>query len=327
MLLSVILPIYNVENYLKQCIDSIINQTYKNIEVILVDDGSLDNSGKICDEYELIDDRIKVIHKENGGLSDARNCGVQSATGDYLLFVDSDDYIDDLNFFQRLTDSINLNHYPDVITHYRKKYFESTKTTQDFVSPFFDEKFKKIASNAEKINYLIKKNSLNIAAWLYVIKRDFFLINELFFKKGIVCEDLEWALRLYSKEPNIIFLDDVVYVYRQGRQGSITSTINEKNLNDLYNIIDEYSDKYKNIVIEIKLLDFIAYYYIMLCGLLIRVPDSTEKEKIIHKIKGKKWLLNYDFCYRVKVIKWLTRIFGIDMAIKFLEFFVKHIRR
>ena len=90
---SVIVPIYQVEKYLRKCIDSIINQTYKNLEIILVDDGSPDLCGKICDEYAEKDVRIKVIHKENGGLSDARNAGLDIACGDYIVFVDSDDYI------------------------------------------------------------------------------------------------------------------------------------------------------------------------------------------------------------------------------------------
>lgn len=93
-LISVIIPIYNVEKYLKKCIDSIINQTYKNLEIILVDDGSPDNCGKICDEYAKKDQRIRVIHKKNGGLSDARNAGIDIAKGKYIAFVDSDDYVE-----------------------------------------------------------------------------------------------------------------------------------------------------------------------------------------------------------------------------------------
>lgn len=92
-LISIVVPIYNVQDYLERCIQSIISQTYKNIEIILVDDGATDNSGKLCDEYLKKDERIKVIHKENGGLSDARNVGKENANGKYIAFIDSDDYI------------------------------------------------------------------------------------------------------------------------------------------------------------------------------------------------------------------------------------------
>lgn len=91
--ISVIIPVYNVEKYLKFCLDSVLEQSYKNLEIILIDDGSTDGCGKICDEYALIDNRIKVIHKINGGLADARNVGLKSATGDFIGFLDSDDYI------------------------------------------------------------------------------------------------------------------------------------------------------------------------------------------------------------------------------------------
>ena len=92
-LISVIVPIYNVEKYLDKCVDSIINQTYKNLEIILVDDGSPDNCPQMCDDYAKKDSRIRVVHKENGGLSDARNAGMKVATGEYVSFIDSDDYI------------------------------------------------------------------------------------------------------------------------------------------------------------------------------------------------------------------------------------------
>ena len=93
-LISIVLPIYNVENYIEKCMESVLNQTYKNIEIILVDDGSPDNCPIICDQYVKEDNRVKVVHKENGGLSDARNAGIKVANGDYITFIDSDDYVD-----------------------------------------------------------------------------------------------------------------------------------------------------------------------------------------------------------------------------------------
>ena len=92
--ISIIIPVYNVEKYIRKCVDSILSQTYKNLEIILVDDGSLDNCGKICDQYAKIDNRVVVIHKQNGGLSSARNIGIEKATGEYLMFVDSDDSLE-----------------------------------------------------------------------------------------------------------------------------------------------------------------------------------------------------------------------------------------
>lgn len=108
-LISVIVPVYNVEKYLKRCVDSIVNQTYKNLEIILVDDGSKDKSGAICDEYEKIDNRVKAIHKQNGGVCSARNMALQEAKGEWIAFIDSDDWIE-LNYFEELYNcAIELN--------------------------------------------------------------------------------------------------------------------------------------------------------------------------------------------------------------------------
>ena len=103
-LVSVIIPVYNVENYLKRCIDSVVNQSLRNIEIILIDDGSLDSSSKICDEYKVLDERITVIHKQNEGLGMARNTGIDIASGKYIAFVDSDDYIES-NMYELLYNS------------------------------------------------------------------------------------------------------------------------------------------------------------------------------------------------------------------------------
>jgi len=112
MLFSIIVPVYNVAEYLPKCIFSLANQTFRNIEILLIDDGSSDSSGIICDDFAQKDERIKVIHKENGGLSDARNVGIMSATGDYVLFVDADDFIDN-DLCRQLSAITNME--PDVL--------------------------------------------------------------------------------------------------------------------------------------------------------------------------------------------------------------------
>ena len=125
-LISVIVPVYNVEKYLRKCVDSIVNQTYKNLEIILVDDGSPDNCGKICDEFAEMDNRVMVIHKENGGLSSARNAGLDIATGEYITFVDSDDYIEN-DTYEKVVVAIN-KFDSDLIFFREKSVDESGKT-------------------------------------------------------------------------------------------------------------------------------------------------------------------------------------------------------
>ena len=120
-LISIILPVYKVEKYIDKCMESLINQTYKNLEIILVDDGSPDNSGKLCDEWSKKDKRVKVIHKENGGVSSARNAGLDAATGDYIAFIDPDDWVD-LETYEKMLNAI-INGYVNSTAHeYALKY-------------------------------------------------------------------------------------------------------------------------------------------------------------------------------------------------------------
>ena len=118
--ISVVVPVYNVEKYLRKCIDSIINQTYKNLEIILVDDGSPDKCGEICDEYAKKDNRVKVIHKKNAGVSSARNDGIDNATGEYIIFVDSDDWLED-NAIEIMVDKLNEYDYDCVFCNFYMK--------------------------------------------------------------------------------------------------------------------------------------------------------------------------------------------------------------
>ena len=157
-LISVIVPIYNVEKYLDRCVDSIINQTYKNLEIILVDDGSPDNCPQMCDDYAKKDSRIKVVHKENGGLSDARNVGMEVATGEYVSFIDSDDYIS-LDFYETLLETI-VDNDSDIVECGVVKFYE-------------DNSFDKYSDDLKVTNYdtvdglegLINENPFKQHVW------------------------------------------------------------------------------------------------------------------------------------------------------------------
>ena len=126
MKISVIIPVYNTEKYLKECVESVLAQTYHNLEILLINDGATDSSPQICESYAKQDARIKLIHKENGGLSDTRNMGIKQCSGDYVLFLDSDDYWDDPKMVEKLADQ--MQQYPVDILNFRyKKYMEDTK--------------------------------------------------------------------------------------------------------------------------------------------------------------------------------------------------------
>ena len=181
MKISVIIPTYNVERYLSTCIEGITNQSYKNIEIILVDDGSNDTSGEICDRYAQKDDRILVIHKKNGGLSDARNVGIKKASGEYIVFVDSDDFLCDKHFFSEVVKRIQLTK-PDVLNYVYVKYFNEGKRIVPYIGYKADLPIDKKSLKAQ-LKYIFDEGLYIASACNKIVRKDI-LSDYMLFKKG-----------------------------------------------------------------------------------------------------------------------------------------------
>lgn len=211
--LSIIVPVYNVENYLGECIESILRQTFRNYELILVDDGSTDRSGEICDEYAAKDDRIAVVHKENGGLSDARNAGIKVCKGEYVTFVDSDDFIDrdtyELNMDIVLTNSsIDILQYPYVRYDGKNDYTAECKLTKD------------IKGHEDIFKNLWSGSPISYSVWNKIYKRA--IVEETSFAKGRYFEDCMFVYDIYKNVQNYYLSDIGLYYYRI-RNNAITS--------------------------------------------------------------------------------------------------------
>lgn len=208
ILISVIVPVYNVEKYLRKCLDSIINQTYQNIEIILVDDGSKDTSGQICDEYALKDSRIIVIHKENGGLSSARNAGLDIAKGNYVMFVDSDDYVEPQ--FCEIPLKLALEKGVDIVTFGYNKVFE------DGHNWYRRTNTPRLIESIEGIREIIVKNDIIFSfAWNKLYKLSLF--NDVNYPIGKIYEDQATTYLLFHKAQRIYVTDAILYnyVYRE----------------------------------------------------------------------------------------------------------------
>ena len=215
-LISIVVPIYNVEQYLKRCVDTIINQTYKNIEIILVDDGATDNSGKICDEYIQKDNRIKVIHKENGGLSDARNVGLENANGKYIAFIDSDDYISK-DFIQKLYKFCIENGCEIAQCSYQRVYDNSSiseNTNAEIVTTIMNR-------NEAILKMFASKNSEYTVAWNKLYKTSLFN-SGIRYPKGMLHEDEATTYKLFYEAKKIVVTNEELYYYLI-RENSITN--------------------------------------------------------------------------------------------------------
>ncbi len=242
--LSVIIPVYKVEKYVERCLDSIVSYLADNIEVVLVDDGSPDNSGKICDEYASKYENVKSLHKSNGGLSDARNFGLEHSTGEYVWFVDSDDYIE-AGGLERIISDLRENPC-DVLVCQAKKVNDDgfIGYDMDYTIPrglYSNEQYMKVLKNHHE--------SVSFCVPFHICKRELLQFNKLLFYKGILHEDELWTPQVLLKAKNIFYSAQSIYCYYM-RDNSITHLKTEKNgisqlfiAETLKTIFDRYEQK------------------------------------------------------------------------------------
>lgn len=282
-LITIIVPVYKVEQYLENCIDSIIRQTYKKLEIILVDDGSPDRCPYICDEYARKDNRIRVIHKANGGLSDARNAGLDAATGEYIAFVDSDDCIHD-NMIERLYRALaesNADISMCGFIYVNEEYQSILNLNRE--SPIKDE----ILSREQVINKLFEyKYWYYFFVWNKLYKRRLF--DNIRFPYGRLCEDSYIAHHLFGQCEKVVSISDTLYYYLQ-RSNSIMGYFYDNHAKELYmNVcecyidcmyylktidLDEYAAKAYNLCVEL--------YYYKIYRLKNDNSEKINSEKII----------------------------------------------
>ncbi len=304
-LISVIVPVYNVEKYLPKCIESILAQTYEHIEILLIDDGAQDQSGKICDDYAQKDSRIRVIHKENGGLSDARNRGIIEARGEYLGFIDSDDYIDP-DMYEVLYNTLE-KHGADmsmcgVYEIYEGQTAEQVSVIEDFVCSA--EQAMKIVIDGQ-INYAYAVNKL--------YKRELF--DDIRYPVGKIIEDAFVILFLLEKTHKVALTNARKYYYFH-RENSITSrTFSQKH----YDCIEAHENNYRFICEKHPALEKTArmrlYWsrFFVLDKML--VADNVTKEEYMPLVKyirgGAKYIMFESILSRSRKIATFILLFSV----------------
>lgn len=278
--ISIIVPVYQVEKYISDCIDSILSQTFTDFELILVDDGSIDNSGKICDKYAEKDKRIKVIHKENGGLSDARNRGLDNALGKYFMFVDSDDYIAP-NMAECLYKNITKGNIDIAVCNFHYAFEEKEKD--------FSTENKAEVLDGKEIFYH-RKNERNYGfwtvAWKKLYKAETF--KNMRFRFGKYHEDEFWANDIYRMNIKVVTVSESLYYYRQ-RENSI---MGNKNVQKCFDIIEAFGERI-NIYLKEEQYSVEAYKV-----LIYSLEYLNESKKLIKSKQEKE-----EFLYKEQKIK------------------------
>ena len=308
---SIIIPIYNVEKYLHKCIESVESQTLENIEVILVNDGSTDNSEIIIEKFKEKYNNIKYIKKENGGLSDARNVGIRNATGDYILFVDSDDYISDT----LLNDlSIYMEQEYDLIKFKMIKVDENYKEIGKVEGPIFENK-----NGEEAFNLLYGNDVMLQPAWLYLYKKSFWDRNKFEYPVGMNHEDFARTALIMLKADSVASTNVYGYYYVQS-EGSITRGNDEtKKLKRAQDIINHYDymlrviDDY-NIMKRTK--DNLKIYYTN-C-MILKLDELSEESKKVYlkELKERKVFKNIKVRSPKQLIKKILLNINVDWYLK-----------
>ena len=283
MKISIIVPVYKVEHELDRCVKSLLGQTYKNIEIILVDDGSPDYCPKMCDEFARQDNRVKVVHKRNGGLSDARNAGLKVASGEYVLYVDSDDYID-IDSCERFMEARN-NENVDIIVG--NAVMEKKDGNELINHSEIQEGI--TYTSKEFVEQAIKANQWYAPAVLNMYRKDFLLENDLFFEKGIYFEDVQMLPRVFLAANTIRCMNGTFYHYIVRDNSIMTSGKKDAaRVRDSISIYEQWFSLFK----KINDTELQRYLY----GVLIKYYISNCK---VRGIKG--FVINgldFSFCFR-----------------------------
>ena len=240
MKLSIIIPVYNVEQYLQNCVQSVLTQTYQDLQVILVDDGSTDSSGILCDQLAQQDSRIQVVHKVNGGLSDARNAGLKVATGDYVAFLDSDDVYLQADGLAQLM-AVALAEQPDVLLFQAVDIYPHRQSARKA----YDADYLATHTGIEVFQQLVRTQSFNMSACFQLIRRELLEEHLIYFEKGLLSEDVDWSLRLWRHVEKVRAINLPMYGY-QHREGSITTTYTIRNLRSYEHIFAKFVALYQH---------------------------------------------------------------------------------
>lgn len=347
---SIIVPVYNVEKYIRRCLDSLVKQSYRNLEIILIDDGSTDNSGKICDQYEIKDKRFKVIHQKNAGLPSARNTGIENITGYLVMFIDSDDWIDE-NCIERCVNEFKLNDKLECILFPYIREFENISKSVYFLGKkeklFVNDDVKKYIHRRifgpikKELKRIELKNDLNTAWGKIFISR--FIGNIRFTDVKYIgpAEDCYFNMQLFSKFKVVKYIPNIKYHYNKINQNSIVHTYNknlEITLNNLYmyaqDLIDnnKYNNHYKEALFNRIVLDTLdlvrnitnsnlSLYlkYKLVKNILNNKCRKKHLEKFDISLLDFKWKIYYFLCKKKIVIGVMAMIFLGEKLKKYLR--------
>ncbi len=317
MKISVVIPVYNVKPYLERCVNSVLRQTYKDLEIILIDDGSTDGSGELCDQIGSIDQRIRVIHQRNQGVSVARNTGILKALGEYIMFIDPDDFwlIDD----GLETVLLNCEETTDLICF---KVVDIWKDGRQSLSPDYNlEIISKQPNTQALFSYIIKSQTLRLTAWIAVVHRQILIDYEIFFPSYIIGEDFFWHMLLWQHVCNVKMVNVNLYGYWH-RQDNITSAPVAIWSYQEYDKIFTYwkEQNQQGCVNGNIILGHLANLWINRGYVFYKLKDS-DKSKALEILRKHADLLEYAITTKAKLTAKLYQLLGLRTTVCMLSLY------
>ena len=326
MVFSIIVPVYNSEKYLAQCIESVLSQTYPDFELILIDDESTDSSYAICQNYAAKDSRVRVIHKQNGGTSSARNAGLEVATGQYTTFIDNDDYWNDPEALSILAAQLKESH-ADALFYNSVSYYQNTDSFASIKDSCSRDHLLSL-STEEALKELLKNQLLFRAVWTKVVKTSLIREHHIYFPKGMRNEDTDWTATLLSHITSLDYCEKTFYVYRKGTGNAQTDTApNFKIITDLAKILKNNADAAQALSPERRevLYHYLAYPYAVW---MAQIRSCSFKDPAVKKefsyMKKYAYLLKYNLDPSVRLVSRVYRFAGFRITSRLLNYYLYH---
>lgn len=311
-LFSVIVPVYNVEEYLEKCVQSVLSQSFGDFELLLIDDGSTDSSLSICRAFSEKDLRVKTYFFENSGASGARNAGLDIACGDYVVFLDSDDFWNGDNLLALLAEKIGFD-FPDAVLFGCTDW--NMNTGQSVVSRTgFDDKALS-SGRDEAMCYLLSKKLIPGGVYVFCSKRKVIEENKIRFKRGIQDEDYDYVLSVFSKCEKISAINEPLYTYRQGRGGSVTKSSSVALIRGIAYTLEKWLPAAFNIQNESlkkEYLNYLAFIYstgFVFCGRM----EKSQRAEALSIMKKHKGVLKFGYWKKTRLARLLISVFGMNL--------------
>lgn len=317
---SIIIPCYNIEKYISKTLESVFNQTYQSFEIILIDDGSKDNTGKILDDYSKKDKRIKVVHKENEGVSVARNIGIENAVGEYIYFLDGDDLIEN-NLLKR-ADEVFKNNKAEIFSFGFNMVYKNGEIKRKYSSEKYNNQI--IKSKEFLSLFFTKKIGQHMCS--FIVKREL-VQNKIFFTKGLERgEDLEFQIKMLLGD-NLVYYDKTPFFKYVSRDGSVVQSKVKLNIFNFLEVLENFRKDIKDEKLKKDLeYFFVTYYFYTLKEMALKGYTEEVYQKAIQVLKKYEYILKtLKFKFSKNYIKMKILIILYKLNIEFLFFILKKV--